>query len=49
MLAKKKVKNGEPEMKWVESFVKQMEKEASQDFDKNKDTFLAAKISELGA
>jgi len=29
MLAEKKVKNGEPEMKWVESFVKQMEKEAS--------------------
>ena len=48
-LAEIKVKNGEPEMKWVESFVKQMEKEASQDFEKNKDTLVAAKMSELGA
>jgi hypothetical protein len=28
-LAENKVKAGEPEMKWVESFVKQMEKEAT--------------------
>jgi hypothetical protein len=28
-LAETKVKNGEAEIKWVESFVKQMEKEAS--------------------
>ena len=48
-LVESKVKNGEAEMKLGESFVKQMEKEASYDFDKNRDTLLAAKLSELGA